>query len=117
MTAAEEKTLARLVRRMLAMEEKKEEVVGRLQRDISEKEWAAECGFPDLQSFRKAIKVRNAVKEVLAVYHTGVRSTVQCRVVPGAERARFLGDTCSCNRAAPVLSLPGMGLECGPSMA
>jgi hypothetical protein len=58
LTAAEEKTLARLVRTMLLMELKKEEAIERLQRGISEREWAAECNFSDLQSFRKALKVR-----------------------------------------------------------
>jgi hypothetical protein len=57
LTAAEEKVLSRAVQRLIALEAKQAEATERLQRPITEKEWAAECGQTSIHAFRKIIKV------------------------------------------------------------
>lgn len=57
LTKAEEKVLSEAVQRLIAIEAKQVEVTQRLQRLITEEEWAVDCGYTSINAFREIVNV------------------------------------------------------------
>ena len=58
LTAGEEKVLSRRIQALIRAQEAQAAAAARLERSVTEKEWAAECGLGSVRELRKTLKVR-----------------------------------------------------------
>ena len=84
LTAGEEKVLSRRIQALIRAQAAQAAAVARLERGITEREWAAECGLASVRELRKTLKVR---ADCLVRAHS-------CCVAPSASPALALSRIC-----------------------